>query len=131
MFTDRQGNVRNDNGTLTAGNNANPTGKGGFGDRPEDINRNGRPTNRGSMTGSLRKFMQMNRRELNELIAAATHGDIELTEAEHQALQQVIDGRTMHQAREQIMDRLDGKPRLTVDASVALPEPPNINITFA
>lgn len=36
----------------------NPTGKGGFGDRPEDINKGGRPKNEVSITYWIRKFLE-------------------------------------------------------------------------
>lgn len=42
----------------------NPTGKGGFGDRPEDINREGSWSPRDSQTYLLRKFSKMTEREL-------------------------------------------------------------------
>lgn len=124
---------RDDHGRLQPGTAAvNQRGKGGFQDRPQDINRKGRPKNQGSIVGSLRKFMQLKPAQISELVERMEAG--ELTEAESQALRTLLAGRAKGKrgddARREIMDRIDGKPRMTVDTTVRIPDPPTINITF-
>jgi len=51
---------------------ANPTGKGGFQERPQDINREGAPTKDRSWRGSIRRLTNMTRDELIEYFGPKT-----------------------------------------------------------
>jgi len=57
---------RNPNGRFKVGNNANPTGKGGLQERPEDINIGGRPKNAESFAYWYRFFKNINEEEYKQ-----------------------------------------------------------------
>lgn len=89
---------------MPSGGNHNPTGKGGFQDRPEDINRKGRPK-RATLNEILHKVLLEWSKDVN------TGEDVLMAEAVvrkvvHKAL---IDG--SESMLKEIWDRVEGRPR--------------------
>ena len=65
---DRASDIARDRlGQFEVGNNANPTGKGGFGDRPQDINAGGWKK-ADTARFKLEQMMQMNEGELKQIV---------------------------------------------------------------
>lgn len=128
--TGSQAPQRDSQGRLLPGETANPTGRGGFQDHPENRS-DGRWSGRASVNYNLNRFKAMTDAELKDI---ADHED-ELTQAEQLALRAVAGaklGTDLGFKRYQdLVDRTEGKPRQTIDTNVTQSEPPTINVTFA
>ena len=109
----------------------NPTGRGGFGDHPENINRCGRWTPTMSRSYLLNKFQRMTLSQIDEYI---TERGEDLTVVERSCIDAVVrtidnDPTTALAWGKEVADRTEGKPRQQIDAAVST-EPPSINIAF-
>jgi hypothetical protein len=110
--------------------NANPTGKGGFGDRPWTINRTGRWNPADSYPEQLRRYFRMTAAQLDE--EAKKDG---LTTAQMMALTAIkdammLEGKARIDAIEKLSDRIDGRPLQAVEQSVSVAAPPQITVEF-
>lgn len=110
--------------------NANPTGKGGFGDRPWTINRTGRWNPADSYPEQLRRYFRMTAEELDE--ESKKDG---LTTAQMLALTAINDaitltGKARIDAIEKLSDRIDGRPLQAVEQAVSVAAPPQITVEF-
>lgn len=118
--------TRDAHGRITGGVN-NPTGKGGFQERPQDRSR--KWTKRGSVKYNLQQFLELTNEELAEWVQRMD----ELTQAEQIALRRVLeskkDGEKAFRAYQDIANRTEGMPRQQVDQTVQMYEPPTINVT--
>lgn len=85
--------------------NRNPTGKGGFADNPQNINRDGRPKNEESPTYWLRKY-------LSEIDPKTQDGRIRLEQLAIKLAIEAMGGSSW--AMQEVFDRLDGKAPQTV-----------------
>lgn len=82
----------------------NPEGKGGFGDRPEDINRNGRPKDTDTITYWMKKFLLATEKE---------HNKPRIQElAEKIVTMAYKDGNV--KIMKEILDRIDGKTTIPI-----------------
>ena len=99
--------TRDAHGRITGGVN-NPTGKGGFQERPQDRSR--KWTKRGSVKYNLQQFLELTNEELAEWV-------------------QRMDGEKAFRAYQDIANRTEGMPRQQVDQTVQMYEPPTINVT--
>lgn len=110
---------RDDKGRIRGGA-LNPTGKGGFQTRPHD---------RGSWTGSssptrlLRKYGDMTPDELREAAAG------QCTALETMIINHLLASLDDSKVAADIINRLDGTPRQTIDQTINQVQPPVINIT--
>lgn len=101
---------------------ANPTGKGGFGDNPQNINPGGRPKNQDSITAQYRIMLNMTQAEIDDLLKRKD----ELTMAQRIALARIRDamrsgdGKWLANAAE-ITDRTEGKAKQVIDAKFNRP----------
>ena len=118
--------TRDAHGRITGGVN-NPTGKGGFQERPQDRSR--KWTKRGSVKYNLQQFLELTNEELAEWVQRMD----ELTQAEQIALRRVLDSKKdsekAFRAYQDIANRTEGMPRQQVDQTVQMYEPPTINVT--
>jgi hypothetical protein len=89
----------------TKKNPPNPTGKGGFSERPDDINRDGRPKNEESPTYWLRKF-------LSEVDPRSNEGKKRIQQVAEKLATEAYKGNSW--AMKEIFDRLDGKAPQTI-----------------
>lgn len=107
----------------------NPTGKGGFGDHPENACR-GRWRKEDSYTYNVNKYGRMTDIELQEVILQAKGG--ELTQFQRAALQTVLDMQKREGWKKLVdtVDRVDGKALQPVEQTVNGHVPPTINIEF-
>ena len=107
----------------------NPTGKGGFGDHPENAC-HGRWRKEDSYTYNVNKFGRMTDIELQEVILQAKGG--ELTQFQRAALQTVLDMQKREGWKKLVdtVDRVDGKALQPVEQTVNGYVPPTINIEF-
>lgn len=107
----------------------NPTGKGGFGDHPENA-AHGRWRKEDSYTYNVNKFGRMTDIELQEVILQAKGG--ELTQFQRAALQTVLDMQKKEGWKKLVdtVDRVDGKALQPVEQTVNGYVPPTINIKF-
>ncbi|UVN01684.1 MAG: hypothetical protein [Bacteriophage sp.] len=107
----------------------NPTGKGGFGDHPENACR-GRWRKEDSYTYNVNKYGRMTDIELQEVILQAKGG--ELTQFQRAALQTVLDMQKREGWKKLVdtVDRVDGKALQPVEQTVNGYVPPTINIEF-
>lgn len=107
----------------------NPTGKGGFGDHPENA-AHGRWRKEDSYTYNVNKFGRMTDIELQEVILQAKGG--ELTQFQRAALQTVLDMQKREGWKKLVdtVDRVDGKALQPVEQTVNGYVPPTINIAF-
>lgn len=105
----------------------NPTGKGGFGDHPENACR-GRWRKEDSYTYNVNKYGRMTDIELQEVILQAKGG--ELTQFQRAALQTVLDMQKREGWKKLVdtVDRVDGKALQPVEQTGYVP--PTINIEF-
>lgn len=105
----------------------NPTGKGGFGDHPENACR-GRWRKEDSYTYNVNKYGRMTDIELQEVILQAKGG--ELTQFQRAALQTVLDMQKREGWKKLVdtVDRVDGKALQPVEQTVNGYVPPTINI---
>jgi hypothetical protein len=93
--------------------NRNPTGKGGFGERPEDINRSGTWNPRMTFSFQCRRFMNMTVEEFKswkELTA-----DKDKTMVEELAYVAVLKARTEFRERQEVANRTEGMPKQSTD----------------
>lgn len=107
----------------------NPTGKGGFGDHPENACR-GRWRKEDSYTYNVNKYGRMTDIELQEVILQAKGG--ELTQFQRAALQTVLDMQKRECWKKLVdtVDRVDGKALQPVEQTVNGYVPPTIKIEF-
>lgn len=84
---------------------SNPTGKGGFADRPQDINYGGRPKNENSPTYWLRNF-------LNEVVPNSPGGKKRIQAIAERLAILAYEGDI--RAMREVFDRLDGKAPQTI-----------------
>lgn len=107
----------------------NPTGKGGFGDHPENAC-HGRWRKEDSYTYNVNKYGRMTDIELQEVILQAKGG--ELTQFQRAALQTVLDMQKKEGWKKLVdtVDRVDGKALQPVEQTVSGYVPPTINIEF-
>lgn len=54
----KQEEIRDDTGKYKPGISGNPSGKGGFGDRPEDINKGGKPKDEVSIVHYIKEYLK-------------------------------------------------------------------------
>ena len=92
--------------------NRNPTGKGGFGERPEDINRSGTWNPRMVFSFQCRRFMNMTVEEFKNWINITP--EKERTMIEEQAYNAVLKARTKLDYLKEQNDRTEGKAPQTV-----------------
>lgn len=120
---------RDEHGRILPGSVCNPTGKGGFQERPQD--RGGSWDKTLSRTYLLNKFQRMTQDELLEYMAARGK---RLTIVEQSCIQTVLEtikrGNQSFKWIQEVSDRTEGRPRMQIDTTVATTEPPQINITF-
>lgn len=107
----------------------NPTGKGGFGDHPENAC-HGRWRKEDSYTYNVNKFGRMTDIELQEIILKSKAG--ELTQFQQAALKTVLDMKKDEGWKKLVdtVDRVDGKALQPVEQTVNGYVPPTINIEF-
>lgn len=120
---------RDSKGHLLKGEVLNPTGKGGFQTRPQDISRKwSKETAPGYL---LQKYGRMTREELEEELKKP-----DLTTFQIVTLRYVLqamkneDPKLISEYFERMADRTGGKPTQSIDATVTNVEPPVINLTF-
>lgn len=92
--------------------NRNPTGKGGFGERPEDINRSGTWNPRMTFSFQYRRFMNMTVEEFKSWKYLTA--DKDKTMVEELAYAAVLKARSDIRDRQEITDRTEGKAPQTV-----------------
>ena len=107
----------------------NPTGKGGFGDHPENAC-HGRWRKEDSYTYNVNKFGRMTDIELQKIILKSKAG--ELTQFQQAALKTVLDMKKDEGWKKLVdtVDRVDGKALQPVEQTVNGYVPPTINIDF-
>lgn len=111
--------VRDSRGRIISGA-CNPTGKGGFQDRPQD---RGSWTKDTSPTRWIREFSKLTTEEFNERIKDPT-----LTMVQKIAIRHILNASKDPKVAADYIDRLDGKARQSTDVSVTGYEPPRIVI---
>lgn len=111
--------VRDAHGRIISGK-LNPSGKGGFQDRPQD---RGSWTKDTSPTRWIREFSKLTMAELDEKAKDQT-----LTMVQRIALKHVINAYKDPRITTDYIDRLDGKARQSTDVSVTGYEPPHITL---
>lgn len=79
-LTSNQDSLRNPDGTLKQGAVLNPTGKGGLQERPEDINRTGRPKNEQRFGYWLQFFKNLTSKEFKEYALSRNEDDMYVAE---------------------------------------------------
>lgn len=102
----------------------NPTGKGGFGDNPQNINAGGRPKNQESFTYWYNYFKNMTVTEF--MSWEQDNPEAERTVAASLAYARMVSARKDLKAFQEIADRTEGKARQSVDLTSdgkALPTP--------
>lgn len=113
-------NVTRDNRGRITGGILNPTGKGGFQERPED---RGSWTKDTSPTRWIREFSKLTLSEVTEKTKDPT-----LTMVQRIALKHVINAYKDPHVTTDYIDRLDGKARQSTDVTVTGYEPPHITL---
>lgn len=111
--------TRDHRGRITGGA-LNPTGKGGFQDRPQD---RGSWTKDTSPTRWIREFSKLTLSEVTE-----KEKDPTLTMVQRIAIKHVINAYKDPHVTTDYIDRLDGKARQSTDVTVTGYEPPNITL---
>lgn len=111
--------TRDHRGRITGGA-LNPTGKGGFQDRPQD---RGSWTKDTSPTRWIREFSKLTTEEFNEKIKDPT-----LTMVQKIAIKHILNASKDPKVAADYIDRLDGKARQSTDVSVTGYEPPHITL---
>lgn len=111
--------TRDRRGRITGGI-LNPTGKGGFQERPED---RGSWTKDTSPTRWIREFSKLTLSEVTEKAKDPT-----LTMVQRIALKHVINAYKDPHVTTDYIDRLDGKARQSTDVTVTGYEPPHITL---
>jgi hypothetical protein len=118
---------RNAVGQILPGQVNNPTGKGGFGDNPQNGKGGGRWNPKASIGYNRRKYVGMTDEELADVIKQGQQGL--LTQAEKAALASVMSMGTFA-GRVEAEDRLEGKPRQQIDQQITQAAAPVINVKF-
>ena len=110
----------------------NPTGKGGFKDRPEAINKNGRPTNPNSVSNWIKIFFEMSIDDFNKYKKSKT--EKEMTMAELMAWNRVHESLDELRDFQEVVNRVEGIPKQSVDMTsggriinFGIPKSPFIN----
>jgi len=98
---------RNPDGTFKVGNKANPTGKGGLQERPQDINFGGRPKNAESFAYWYRVFKDMTVKELKNW--QNNNPEETRTVASDLAFTRIINAKKDLKEYQEIADRSEGK----------------------
>lgn len=111
--------TRDHRGRITGGV-LNPTGKGGFQERPED---RGSWTKDTSPTRWIREFSKLTLSEVTEKAK-----DPSLTMVQRIAIKHVINAYKDPRVTTDYIDRLDGKARQSTDVTVTGYEPPHITL---
>lgn len=111
--------VRDHRGRIISGA-CNPTGKGGFQERPQD---RGSWTKDTSPTRWIREFSKLTAKEFNEKIK-----DPNLTMVQKIAIKHILNAAQDPKVAADYIDRLDGKARQSADVNVTGYEPPNITL---
>lgn len=111
--------TRDHRGRITGGI-LNPTGKGGFQERPED---RGSWTKDTSPTRWIREFSKLTAEEFNERIK-----DPDLTMVQKIAIRHILNASKDPKVAADYIDRLDGKARQSTDVNVTGYEPPTITL---
>lgn len=110
--TSKQDENRNPDGTFKMGNNANPEGKGGLQERPEDINRDGRPKNEQRFGYWLQFFKNLTSKEFKEY--PLTRSEDEMYVAEIIAYERVKASRKDLGEYKDLADRTEGRATQTM-----------------
>ena len=125
---------RDEHGHPLPGQALNPKGKGGFQDRPEDAAK-GRWKATDTPGYWLKKFNTMTIAEFKEFTQKPS---TELTVPQFEAMQLHLAGmRDMEKSKHgldafrEIMDRVEGKARQTIDTTIQNYAPPTINIVVS
>jgi hypothetical protein len=95
--------------------NPNPTGKGGFGDNPQNINRNGHWNPKNTFSYQMSRFKNMTIQELDNW-NMDTPREIR-TVAEDLAFHRVYNARKELAEFREVADRTEGKPRQPLEHS--------------
>lgn len=111
--------VRDYHGRIVSGA-CNPTGKGGFQERPQD---RGSWTKDTSPTRWIREYSKLTISEINEKAK-----DPSLTMVQQIAINHVLNAYRDPRITTDYIDRLDGKARQSTDVNVTGYEPPNITL---
>lgn len=111
--------IRDARGRIVSGK-LNPSGKGGFQDRPED---RGSWTKDTSPTRWIREFSKLTAEEFNEKTK-----DPSLTMVQKIAIKHILNAAKDPRVAADYIDRLDGKARQSTDVSVTGYEPPRITL---
>ena len=111
--------TRDSRGRITSGI-LNPTGKGGFQERPED---RGSWTKDTSPTRWIREFSKLTMTEINEKAK-----DPNLTMVQRIAIRHVLNAYKDSRITSDYIDRLDGKARQSTDVNVTGYEAPHITL---
>lgn len=111
--------VRDHHGRIVSGA-CNPTGKGGFQERPQD---RGSWTKDTSPTRWIREYSKLTISEINEKAK-----DPSLTMVQQIAINHVLNAYRDPRITTDYIDRLDGKARQSTDVNVTGYEPPNITL---
>lgn len=111
--------VRDSHGRIVSGA-CNPTGKGGFQDRPQD---RGSWTKNTSPTRWIREFSKLTAEEFNEKAKDPT-----LTMVQKIAIKHILNASKDPRVAADYIDRLDGKARQSTDVSVTGYEAPHITL---
>lgn len=111
--------VRDHHGRIVSGA-CNPTGKGGFQERPQD---RGSWTKDTSPTRWIREYSKLTVSEINEKAK-----DPSLTMVQRIAINHVLNAYKDPRITTDYIDRLDGKARQSTDVNVTGYEPPNITL---
>lgn len=111
--------TRDHRGRITGGI-LNPTGKGGFQERPED---RGSWTKDTSPTRWIREYSKLTISEINEKVK-----DPNLTMVQRIAIKHVLNAYKDPHVTADYIDRLDGKARQSTDVNVTGYEPPTITL---
>lgn len=111
--------VRDYHGRIVSGA-CNPTGKGGFQERPQD---RGSWTKDTSPTRWIREYSKLTISEINERAK-----DPSLTMVQQIAINHVLNAYRDPRITTDYIDRLDGKARQSTDVNVTGYEPPNITL---
>lgn len=111
--------TRDNRGRITGGI-LNPTGKGGFQERPED---RGSWTKDTSPTRWIREFSKLTLSEVTEKAK-----DPNLTMVQRIAIKHVLNAYKDPRVTTDYIDRLDGKARQSTDVTVTGYEPPHITL---
>lgn len=111
--------VRDAHGRIISGK-LNPSGKGGFQDRPQD---RGSWTKDTSPTRWIREFSKLTAEEFNEKMK-----DPSLTMVQKIAIKHILNASKDPRVAADYIDRLDGKARQSTDVSVTGYEAPHITL---